>query len=179
MLAGHQRGKIRYAVNTQDDSLAVEDKLLGPDLTSALDDPRIAVGPVMAVPGEQPDPGVVADHDHPEAVVFDLMEPVGTGGHRFPARRECGLIKTFGHGELDRRRRSKCESVCSGWALPQDPGASHLPPIQITTVREAASIAMTRSGNQRLRSRVAYRLAQRSTVTVRTIAPRMLTANRM
>jgi hypothetical protein len=52
--------EVRDPVNTQEHSLAIEDELLGPDATSGLNDQRIAVAPVVAVAGEQPDPVAMA-----------------------------------------------------------------------------------------------------------------------
>jgi len=45
-----------------------------------LDDPGIALGPVITVPGEQPHAIAVALQAQPIAVVLDFVKPFGTKG---------------------------------------------------------------------------------------------------
>jgi hypothetical protein len=63
--------KIGDAIDAQDDSLAIDDKLLYAVLACRLDDPRIAVGPVVAAARDQPDAVAVALDAEAVAVVFD------------------------------------------------------------------------------------------------------------
>ena len=46
-----------------------------PDLQRGFDDPGIALGPVVAVAGEQPDPVAVALQAQAIAVIFDFVQP--------------------------------------------------------------------------------------------------------
>jgi hypothetical protein len=68
-----QRRKVGDTIDPEHHGFAVNDELLLPGPASAIDDPRITVRPVMAIPSEQPNPVAVPVNDHPIAVVFDLM----------------------------------------------------------------------------------------------------------
>jgi len=54
VLAGMQRVEIGDAVNPEDDGLAIDDELLVAVFQRGLDDPGIALGPVIAAPSDQP-----------------------------------------------------------------------------------------------------------------------------
>jgi hypothetical protein len=64
--------------------------------TRAFDDPRIAVGRVVAAPCDQADAHPVALQSEAIAVVFYLMKPVGTGWHACRFGRETE-IKALRH----------------------------------------------------------------------------------
>src|SRR5262249_38133941 len=59
---------------------------------SALDDPRLAAAPIVAVTGEQAHAIAVADDCEPVAVVFDFVEPVGGRRNDLAAGRKAGRI---------------------------------------------------------------------------------------
>src|SRR6516225_8014178 len=73
------------AVDPQDHGLAVDDEMLLPDLARGLDDPRVTIGPVAAVHGEQAYALALPLHQQAEAVVLDFMEPVRTVWNFGPA----------------------------------------------------------------------------------------------
>ncbi len=59
--------------------LAVDQAGTHLEVVHGLDHQRIAGGPVVALAGDQPDAdGVPPDHE-PEAVMLDLVNPVGAG----------------------------------------------------------------------------------------------------
>jgi len=57
----------------------------------------VAIGPVVAVPGEQLQPLALALNDQVIAVLPDLMEPIRSGGDLGTARRDARLERNFGH----------------------------------------------------------------------------------
>src|SRR4051812_41079532 len=65
---------------------AIDDEGAAPVLQSRLDDDGVAVGPVVAVPGEPPNALAVALDDQSVAIMLDFMEPVRTGGNGGAAR---------------------------------------------------------------------------------------------
>lgn len=69
VLAGVQGIEIGSSIDVQDHSLAIEDELRGPDLQRCLDDPRIALGPVVAAFGDQTHPVVLPHQFHAVAVI--------------------------------------------------------------------------------------------------------------
>jgi hypothetical protein len=82
MLPGMQSVEIRDAVDAEQHGLAIDHERGRAVLERSLDDERIPVGPVMAVPGEQPYALAFAMDDQPIAVMLDLMDPVLTRGDR-------------------------------------------------------------------------------------------------
>jgi hypothetical protein len=70
-----KRIEIRDAVDAQDDSLAIDDELLLPVLQRRFDDPGIALRPVIAAAGDQPDAVAVPLQAEAEAVLLDLVKP--------------------------------------------------------------------------------------------------------
>ena len=67
-----------------------------------VNDGREAVGPVMAVAGEQPDALAVALNDQAIAVMFDFVDPLGPVRNLCPAGWNAGLKCRFRHtGYLD------------------------------------------------------------------------------
>jgi hypothetical protein len=70
--------------------------MAGGGAASGVHDPRKPVRPVMAVPGEQPDPIVFTLDDYPEPVVLHFMEPV-PASRNLPARRAAGLKFGYWH----------------------------------------------------------------------------------
>ena len=56
-----------------------------------LNDKRIAVRPVVALAGDQPDAHGVAPGHKPVAIVLDLVNPVGAGRRLLGWGREAGL----------------------------------------------------------------------------------------
>ena len=57
-----------------------------------------AIRPVKAAPGEQAHALAVALDDQAVAVVFDLVQPVVTGGDLGPTGRDAGLENVLTHG---------------------------------------------------------------------------------
>ena len=80
MPAAVQRVEVGDAVHPEHHRFAVDDKRPMPVLQRRLDDPRVAAGPVGAALGDQAHLVAVALQPQPVAVVFDLVEPVRTGG---------------------------------------------------------------------------------------------------
>jgi hypothetical protein len=74
--------------------LAVQGERTGAQLGGGGRDRRIAVGPVIASPGEQAHRGAVPAHDQPVAVVLDLMNPVGAGRRLGGQGRNAGIDKS-------------------------------------------------------------------------------------
>ena len=79
MLARVQGIEIGNAIDAEDDSLAIDDELLLSILECGFHDPRIAIGPVVAIAGDQAHTIAVALHAKPVTVIFDLVEPVRGG----------------------------------------------------------------------------------------------------
>jgi hypothetical protein len=102
-----QRVEIGNAIDAEDDGLAIDDELLVPVPQRALDNPREAPAPVMAVAGEQAH-AIAAGHDRAVAVVLDFVEPVGSLRNDFAAGREAGRIGASHPTRICARAR-KCE----------------------------------------------------------------------
>jgi hypothetical protein len=83
VLARVQRVEIGDAVDSQDDGLTIDDEMLLPVLQRAIDDPREAAAPVVAVACEKSHALVLADEDQAVAIVFDLMKPFRPCRHGF------------------------------------------------------------------------------------------------
>jgi hypothetical protein len=95
--AGVQPVKIRDAVDAEQHSLAVDHERARSVPQRGLDDQRIAVGPVVAIAGEQPDALAFALNDQAVPVMLDLVNPVRTGRNLGSARRDAGLEGALGH----------------------------------------------------------------------------------
>ena len=77
VLARVQRIEVGDAVDAEDDSLAVDDKLLDPVLKCRFHDPWISTGPVVPVAGDRAHTIALALHPDAVAVVFDFVKPSG------------------------------------------------------------------------------------------------------
>jgi hypothetical protein len=88
------------AVDPEYDSFAIDDELLLAIPHGRVDDPRKAVGPVAAVPGEEPHAAAVAFDAQAIAIVLDLMKPVGAFRRRLRCRGQAELER-FGHEKPD------------------------------------------------------------------------------
>lgn len=87
MFAGMQRIEIRHAINAQDHRLAIDDELFDPIFKRGFHYPRISLGPVVSVAGEQPDAITIANYDQAIAVILYFVKPIGTGWNKgFPGR---------------------------------------------------------------------------------------------
>ena len=71
-----QRRKVRDAINSEDHGFAIDHELALAQPPSSIDDPRIAIRPVMAVAGEEPNTVTVPLYDHAKPIVLDLVQPV-------------------------------------------------------------------------------------------------------
>jgi hypothetical protein len=78
VLAGMQRVEIRDAIDAKDDGLTVDDELLHPVLQRGLDDPRVTLGPIVAIPSYQPHPVAVAMNEQPISIISQLVNPIRT-----------------------------------------------------------------------------------------------------
>ena len=68
--------EVRNAVDPKDHGLAIDNELLHAVLQRSLGDPWIALGPVVAVAGDQPHTIAVALDAQAIAVIFDFVKPV-------------------------------------------------------------------------------------------------------
>ncbi len=80
MLARMQRVEVCDTIDAQHHGFPVGHKLLVAVLECGFDDPRIALGPVVAAPRDQPETVAVPLQPDAVAVVFDLVEPAGADG---------------------------------------------------------------------------------------------------
>jgi len=88
MLAGVKGVEIRHA---QDHGLAVDHELLAAVLERSVSDPMEAFGPVASAARDQANRPLVPFDAEAVAVVFDFVEPVGTGRHGLANSREAEL----------------------------------------------------------------------------------------
>jgi hypothetical protein len=88
MLAGDEGVEVGHAVNSKHHGLTINDEMVLPDLARGLDDPGVAIGPVVPVHCEKAHAIVLPLHQQAEAVVFDFMKPVRTVWNLGPARRQ-------------------------------------------------------------------------------------------
>jgi hypothetical protein len=77
-LAGMQRVEVGDTVGIEQHGLAIEHEERIAVAQCGLNDARIAIGPVVAVAGEQPHALVLALNDQAIAVMLDFVDPVGT-----------------------------------------------------------------------------------------------------
>jgi len=80
VLARVQRVEIGDAVDAEHDRFAVDDELLVSVLQRGLDDPGIALAPVITAARDQPHAIAVALDPQPVAVILDLVEPIRVRG---------------------------------------------------------------------------------------------------
>jgi hypothetical protein len=80
VLARMQRVEIGDAVDGKDDGLAIDDELLVSVLQRRLDDPRIALSPIVSAARDQTHAIAVALDPQAVAVIFDLVEPIRAVG---------------------------------------------------------------------------------------------------
>ena len=83
--------EIGDAVNTQDDGLTIEHKLLDAVLQGGFDDPWIAFRPVVTAARKQADAVTVPVNPEAVAVILDFMEPIGAAGDDRRPRRKAEL----------------------------------------------------------------------------------------
>lgn len=96
VLAGVQ-ALIRSAVHTEHDSLAIDHELLFPIPQRGLDDPRISLGPIVAVLGDQPHAIAVTANDQAKPIVLYFVDPVGAGWNFGAAGWDAGLERKLTH----------------------------------------------------------------------------------
>jgi hypothetical protein len=75
MMPRVQRVEIGDTISAQNDGFTVNDELLVSVLWCGFLDPRVAAGPIVTVPGKQPDPIPIACYDETVSVIFHFMEP--------------------------------------------------------------------------------------------------------
>ena len=92
-----QRVEIGDAVDAEHDRFAVDNELLVFVLQRRLDDPRIALAPVITAARDQPHAIAVALDPQAVAVILDLVEPIRTAGD---------LDAASGNAELKRLKHS-------------------------------------------------------------------------
>jgi hypothetical protein len=80
VLAAVQGIEVKDAVDAEDHRLTIEDQPLLPSLARGLDNPRIAVGPIVGARRDQANAVTVALQPEAAAVVLDLVGPVRVGG---------------------------------------------------------------------------------------------------
>src|SRR5262245_56034684 len=68
--------EVGITVNAQDDRLAVDYEMFVPVLQRGLDNPGIALSPVITASGDQSHTIVLPSHQYAEAVVFYFVIPV-------------------------------------------------------------------------------------------------------
>jgi len=91
-----QRMEVRRPVVAGDHSLAVDQKRRCLDVAGGVNDGRKAVGPVMAVAREAPDPRAIPAHHQPVAVVLDFVNPRWPGRWPRHFRRQARFDKAGG-----------------------------------------------------------------------------------
>ena len=96
----------------KDDSLAVDDELLLAVLEGCLDNPRISLGPVMAIAGNQSDAIAVPFNTEAVAVILDFMERAFERSSAPP--RGCNLSLS-GRGSSTRQARARSGDGPSIW----------------------------------------------------------------
>ena len=95
MLAGVQAVEIGPAVDAEQHGLAVDHERAVAVAQRGLDDQRKAIGPVVAVAGEQPHALAVALDDQAVAVVLDLVDPLRPVREPSAPRSECRVQTQF------------------------------------------------------------------------------------
>jgi hypothetical protein len=117
-LVGHgaiQRLEVRTAMLVLDDDLAIDHGAPTADLRSVAGDPRVFLGPVMAIAAEGARLAAVDNQLRPVAVVLDLVEPAFPGWRhvdqrqqvrRHEAGRAQGACLGFSGGHRQASRRS-------------------------------------------------------------------------
>jgi hypothetical protein len=114
--AGVQRIEIGDAVDAQEHRLAIDDKRGGSAVSQrGLGDQRIAGGPIVAVPREQPHGLALSLDDQPIAVVLDLVKPIAAGWNLFGGGSE-GRVRSRFSCRVDRPKNARRESQMGNMA---------------------------------------------------------------
>jgi hypothetical protein len=111
-LAAVQAAEVGDTVSIEQHGLAIEHERRVAVAQCGLDDAGIAIGPVMAVAGEQPHALVLALDDQAIAVMLDFVDPVGAVGD-FGSLGGKARFKGCGHGVQIVARPPQCESIVS------------------------------------------------------------------
>jgi hypothetical protein len=85
-------------VDAEQHRLAIDHERARPVLQRGLDDQRVMIGPIVAVPGEQPHTLALALDEKALAIVLDLVDPVRARGNLGSARWNTRFELPFGHG---------------------------------------------------------------------------------
>lgn len=97
MSAGVQTVEVGDAIDAQQHRLAVEDEGAGAVPQRGLDDQRVAVGPVVAVAGDQPDALAVMLNYQAVAIVLDFVKPFRADRNLGSECRDAWLERSFWH----------------------------------------------------------------------------------
>jgi hypothetical protein len=89
--------EVRHAVDAEQYRLAIEHERARAVLRCRFGDQGIAIGPIVAVAGEQPHALVFPLDDQAIAVMLDFVDSVWTGRDLGPAGRDAGLEGALGH----------------------------------------------------------------------------------
>jgi hypothetical protein len=109
VLSGTQGVEIRDAIRPEHDGLAIEDELLVSVLQRGLDDPGIALRPVIATARDQTNVITVAVNKQSKAVVFYVVQPAGSRRYRIASARNA---RFKGSKQTQARAaRAECESA--------------------------------------------------------------------
>jgi hypothetical protein len=79
-----ERIEIGDAINAEKDGLAIDDELLVSIFQRRLDDPGIALRPVVAAARDQPHTFAISLDAKAVAIIFDLVDPLGRSGTLMP-----------------------------------------------------------------------------------------------
>ena len=112
MLVGMKRVEIGDAIDAEQHGLAVDDELLAVILQRRLDNPRIAVGPVVAAAGDQANAIPLALQAEAIAVLLHFVQPdrvIGDGG------RHGGQAKFEGAGHCRNGVAGECQIAGPDW----------------------------------------------------------------
>jgi hypothetical protein len=87
--------KVRGPIDPKHFRLAIDDKMLLRVLQRRLNDPRITIGPVVTIPGEQAHSAILPHHQHAASIAFHFMDPVGSSRNL-----GSGKCESVGRGEV-------------------------------------------------------------------------------
>src|SRR4029077_19707711 len=107
VFSGMQSIEVGHTVNAEHHGLAIDNELLHAVLQRSLGDPWIALGPVVAVAGDQPHAIAVALDAQAIAVIFDFVKPV---------RARWNLYSSGRHAELKGLKHVPQISICRSFA---------------------------------------------------------------
>jgi hypothetical protein len=91
VLPGMKGVEVGNAVDAKDDGLAIDDEMFLRVFERGLDDPGIALGPIMPFPGDQPHAITLSMDEKAIPIAFDFVKPVRPGGNLGSPRRDSGL----------------------------------------------------------------------------------------